>query len=99
MPYITVSCVSSERATRSVGSSSRRRARPVESLSSSPFVFGSTAYASSGSGSSIGGSCTGSSFVDNVSPVWVCWSFATAPMSPAATSETFSCSLPRNENS
>ena len=47
-----------------MGSSSRRRASPVASLSSSPFVFGAIAYASSGSGSSTGGSCTGSSFVD-----------------------------------
>ena len=38
--------------------------------------------------------CTGSSFVDQVSPVWACWSFATAPMSPARTSGTDSCSLP-----
>ena len=79
MPYITVSCVSSLRETRSVGSSSRRRASPVASLSSSPLVFGAIAYASSGSGSSSGGTCTGASFGANVSPVCACASFATAP--------------------
>ena len=41
----------------------------------------------------------GSSFVDHVSPVWACWSFATAPMSPAGTSGIDSCSLPRCVNS
>ncbi len=45
MPYITVSWVSAERSTRSVGSSSWIRARAVESLSSSPFVLGSMAMA------------------------------------------------------
>ena len=41
-------------------------------------------------------SCTGSSFVrPGVAGVRVRWSFATAPMSPAATSGIDSCSLPR----
>ncbi len=37
--------------------------------------------------------------MENVSPVWVWGSFATAPMSPAGTSETLSWSLPLSANS
>ena len=99
IPYITVSCVSSERSMRSVGSSSRRRESAVDSLSSSPLVFGVIANASSGSGIWLGGSVTGSSLDENVSPVVVCASFATAAMSPAGTSESVSWSLPRSVNS
>jgi hypothetical protein len=71
----------------------------VESFSSSPFVLGEIANASSGSGISAAAIVTGSSFVENVSPVVVCPSLATAPMSPAGTSETVSCSLPRRAKS
>ncbi len=99
IPYITVSWVSSERSIRSVGSSSLRRDRAVDSLSSSPLVFGVIANASSGSGISIGDRVTASSLVENVSPVVVCASFATAAISPAGTSESVSCSLPRSANS
>ena len=43
IPCITVSCVSSLRLTRKVGSSSRSRASPVASLSSSPLALGAIA--------------------------------------------------------
>src|SRR5438105_11188901 len=94
MQYRTVSCVSGERSIRMVGSSSWMRANPVESLSSSPFVLGSTAMASSGSGRWNSGNLTSSPLVVRVSPVFVWASFATAPTSPAGTSETLSWSLP-----
>jgi hypothetical protein len=99
MPYITVSWVSSLRSMRRVGSSSRTRASAVESLSSSPLVLGSTAMPSSGSGIGIAGSTTGSSLAENVSPVVVWFSLATAPISPAGTSDRLSWSFPFSVNS
>ena len=99
MPYMTVSWVSGDRSTRSVGSSSCTRARAVESLSSSPFDFGSMAMARRGSGRSSGVSVAVSPLATSVSPVAVWASLATAPMSPAGTSATVSCSLPRKVNS
>ncbi len=47
----------------------------------------------------MGGRTSGSGLEENVSPVEVWASLATAPMSPAGTSLTVSCSLPRSVNS
>ena len=59
MPEMSVCPVSSSAATRKVGSSSARRARPAESLSWSPFVFGSIATEITGSGKVIDSSTIG----------------------------------------
>ncbi len=48
-----------------------------------------------GSGCSMGGTVTGLPLGARVSPVAVAASLATAPMSPATSSEAVSCSLPR----
>ena len=59
MPAISVWPVSSSEVTRKVGSSSARRCRPCESLSWSPFVFGSIATEMTGSGNVIRSSTIG----------------------------------------
>ena len=73
----------------SVGSSSRSRARPVASLSSSPLVFGLDRVGEQRLGQlDRRAAAPGRPSSTNVSPVWACCSFATAPMSPAGTSAT-----------
>ena len=60
-----------------------------------PVVAPLIAIAMSGLGKSIGWSESGRSFVQSVSFVCVCLSFATTPMSPACRRGTSSRSLPR----
>ncbi len=73
----------SRRMTR-VGSSSLRRRRPVAIFSSSPFAFGVIAKLITGSGKSMCGGSTGTSWSTSTSPVTTSLSFATAPRSPIA---------------
>jgi hypothetical protein len=70
------------------------RASADMSLSSSPCDFGATAIDSRGSGNMIGGRTICAFESHNVSPVCVCASFATPPMSPQTISGAFTWSLP-----
>ena len=63
-------------------------------LSSSPRLFGSMAYASTGSGNVSGGNVIGSDLSPSVSLVSVSFSLATAPRSPALISATGAAVLP-----
>ena len=76
------------------GSSSSSRCIDVLILSSSPRVFGSMAYDSTGSGNVMAGNVRRSLLSPSVSLVSVSLSFATAPRSPALSSGTFVCVLP-----
>src|SRR5262245_44522439 len=76
------------------GSSSSSRCIDVLILSSSPRLFGSIAYDSTGSGHVSGGNVNGSVLSPRVSLVRVSLSFATAPRSPALISGTFAGVLP-----
>jgi hypothetical protein len=82
------------RSRRAEGSSSSIRWRAGPILSRSPFVRGSIATVSVGSGNERSGSVSGFSFDESVSPVRVTASFAIAPISPASSSPIGSCSLP-----
>ncbi len=82
------SLVWGSRATRIIMSASVTRCSTVESLSSSPLLFGSTAIEITGVGKTIGGKTTGCFSSHSVSPVWVSLSFATAAKSPGPTSGT-----------
>ena len=77
-----------------VGSSSSRRCIAVLILSSSPRLFGSMAYDSTGSGNVIFGKVIPAALSASVSLVLVSFSLATAPMSPALNSGTFVGVLP-----
>ena len=76
------------------GSSSSSRCIEVLILSSSPRVFGSIAYDSTGSGNLMGGNVVWSDLSPIVSFVSVSLSFATDPRSPALSSGTVVCVLP-----
>ena len=81
-----------------VGSSSASRTSPVPIFSSSPRDLGVTATEKTGGGSSSAGKGL-TPLSPKVSPVRVCWSLATPPMSPAQTSGVLTCSLPRGKKS
>ena len=81
------------------GSSSCNLCRAVINLSSSPFDFGWMAIDNTGSSGGGAGTVTGVAFGASVSPVARSASLATAAMSPAGTSVTLSCSLPRSVKS
>ena len=83
MPWISVWPSSELYSKWKVGSSSWSLCSPAASLSSSPRCFTTTADVASDSGSGMGGSRTGASRRQNVSPVCVSLSLATEPMSPA----------------
>ena len=74
IPAMIVCPVSSSDETRKVGSSSASRWRPCESLSWSPFVFGSIATEMTGSGNVIDSSTIGRGPTASVSPVVDCLS-------------------------
>ena len=98
MPRSTVWWVSSLRSITSAGSSAWRRWRAEASLSSSAWVRGFTAMPSTAAGGSMGSTLTGVPLGASVSPVRVAASLATAARSPATTSATGVCSLPRSRN-
>lgn len=75
-------------------SSSSRRARPENTLSSVPLTLAYTAMNSTGRGKSMGSNFTGADSSHSVSPVLVFESLETAPISPAVSSDTGSCFLP-----
>ena len=94
-PQSSVWWVSALRSRRSDGSSSSRRCSALASLSSSLFDLAWMATARTGAGGSNGSTVMSAPRAPRTSPVVVSASFATAAMSPAGTSETGSCSLPR----
>jgi len=77
-------------------SSSSSRCIAVLILSSSPRLFGSIAYESTGSGNVIFGKVIPAAFSASVSLVFVSFSFATAPRSPALNSGTLVGAFPCN---
>src|SRR5581483_7879671 len=95
IPCSNVWCVSGLRSMRNAGSSSCSRWSALASLSSSPLDFGLMANARTGSGTANGSTSAFAPRAPRMSPVDVSASFATAARSPAGTSSTGSCSLPR----
>ena len=95
MPAMIVCPVSSSWRTWNVGSSSASFWMATPSFSWSAFVFGSIATWMTGAGNVIDSRTIGFCESDKVSPVVVCFSPATAMMSPApargSSSRLFAC--------
>ncbi len=98
MPESSISWVCASRERRSTGSSSMSRCSAAEILSSSPRVLGSMAKVVAGSGKTTGGYTMGCALSHSVSPVWVSFSLATAPRSPAWISGTGVWVLPSSSS-
>ncbi len=84
-------------SSRSVGSSATSRDSAWDILSSSALDLAASAIGSSGSGITHGSISSGSSLLDNVSPVSAVPSLATAQMSPATASVMLRCCLPSGQ--
>ena len=93
-PWTSTSLVTGSRSAVNAMSSSARRLRPLVILSSSPLLLATMAAAYDAGGGTIGGCVIGASFAHSVSPVSVCVSLVTTPMSPAITSGTVTIALP-----
>ncbi len=95
MPLTSVSPVSVFDVTVNEGSSSSNLCRPANTFSSSPCFLAVTASEMQGSGNTGGVNATTLDAVQSVSPVVVCCSLASAPMSPATSLSTLIIFLPR----
>src|SRR3984957_14973822 len=93
-PCTRTSLVTGSRSVEKVTSSSVRRAGALLIFSSSPFVLATTAADAVDVGDGNGGSVTGASLTQRVSPVCVWASLVTTPISPATTSGTVTIALP-----